>query len=253
MDVNNCSLFGFMSETLGINVLHPGGYKATDALIQMCPLDSNSTLLDLGCGSGSSSFFLAKKYGCRVVGIDLSKGLIDKARIQQDKQENPELLHFQAGDAMKLPFEDNSFDRVIGQAFFILIDDKQKVLEEVFRVLKPGGCFCSLELNWFRKPALLEYQELVEKTCESMVPRMMLFEEWTTLNTSLGFRSTSMRKNPMPGGVLKLLKTEGISNFMKIMGKMLGNPDHRKKMMTVQETFKKYSHLMGYGLFSFQK
>lgn len=60
-------------------------------------------------------------------------------------------------------------------------------------------------------------------------------------------------KNPMVGGMLKMIKTEGILNFVKIMQKMMRNSVDRKRMMDVQKTFDKYNDYLGYGLFSFKK
>lgn len=60
-------------------------------------------------------------------------------------------------------------------------------------------------------------------------------------------------KNPMPAGMMKLLKAEGFANFINIMSKMISSSKNRIKMMTVQKTFKKYSSVFGYGIYSFQK
>lgn len=57
----------------------------------------------------------------------------------------------------------------------------------------------------------------------------------------------------MVGGMLKMIKTEGILNFVKIMQKMMRNSVDRKRMMDVQKTFDKYNDYLGYGLFSFKK
>ena len=57
----------------------------------------------------------------------------------------------------------------------------------------------------------------------------------------------------MQGGMLQMIKIEGLVNFFKIMIKMMVNSSNRKRMMNVQMTFDKYNDYLGYGLFSFMK
>lgn len=250
---NNCGLFDFMANTLGVKVLHPGGYQATDKLCSMLNLNHYTKVLDLACGAGTSSFRIHKIFKSEVTGIDISETLIAKANNALQKTESKNKINFRVADAYELPFPDNSFDSVIAQAFFILLDDKEKALNEIFRVLKPGGYFGSLELSWFKEPTEDAFNELKEKTCNDFIPRVSKFEDWEELFKSVGFNHNATIKNPMVGGMLKMIKTEGFLNFIKIMKKMMANPVDRKRMMDVQKTFSKYNDYLGYGLFSFKK
>lgn len=250
---NNCGLFDFMANTIGITVLHPGGYKATDNILSMINIDNNSYVLDLACGAGTTSFYLSKKYDCTITGIDLSESLINSAKSRLSNYNKKEKINFDVADALNIPYPDNTFDAVIAQAFFILIDNKEKVLEEIYRVLKPGGYFGSLELSWFKSPTDEAYKELVEKTCNNFIPRTIKFEEWEELFKSKNFTHIKTIKNPMTSGILQMLKTEGVLNFIKIMIKMMTNSKNRKRMMDVQNTFDKYDDFLGYGIFCLKK
>ena len=250
---NNCHLFDFMANTIGIKVLHPGGYQATEKICSMSNLDENSYVLDLACGAGTTSFYLFKKYNCKITGIDISESLIADATKRLTNSGKNTKINFEVADALKLPFPDNSFDAVIAQAFFILIDDKEKALQEIYRVLKPGGFFGSLELSWFKIPPKEAYNELLEKTCNTFIPRMMTFEEWEKFFRSCGFKHIETIKNPMPSGMLKMAKTEGFLNFLNIMFKMMTNNKNRKRMMDVQNTFEKYDDYLGYGIYVLKK
>lgn len=210
---NNCGLFDFMSNTIGIKVLHPGGHSATDQLCSLVNLNKHANVLDLACGAGSTSLYIADKYKCKVTGIDISDNLITiaKSRSKGNKQEKN--ISFELVDAFKMPFSDNSFDIIIAQAFFILIDNKEKALKEIYRVLKPGGFLGSLELSWFKIPSQGAYKELLENTCTTFIPRIVKFEEWEDFFKSVKFNHMKTLKNPMPGGMLQMLKAEGLSNF----------------------------------------
>lgn len=250
---NYCGLFDFMANTIGIKVLHPGGYQATDKLCSISTLKNDYKVLDLACGTGTTSFHISEKYNCNTTGIDISENLINIAnnRLRQTKLQSK--IIFEVADALELPYPDNYFDFVIAQAFFILIDNKEKAISEIYRVLKPGGSFGSLELSWFKKPSKIAYDELLEKTCKDFIPRIVLFEDWESFFKSQKFTHIQTIKNPMPGGMLQMIKIEGISNFIRIMLRMMTNSTNRKRMMDVQKTFDKYNDYLGYGLFSFNK
>lgn len=97
-------------------------------------------LLDLGCGAGLDLYLYAQKVGPsgRLIGLDLSQAMLDKARINLAAQgiTNVDWLHASA-DAIPLP--DNSVDLVTANGVYNLSPDKDAVMKEVARVLKPGG------------------------------------------------------------------------------------------------------------------
>jgi SAM-dependent methyltransferase len=107
------------------------------ALGELRPGDN---VLDLGCGAGMDSNLAARrvKQSGRVIGVDMTEEMIQKARTNAVAAgvTNPE---FHQADADALPVRDGVVDVVISNGVFNLCLDKPKVLAEVFRVLKPGG------------------------------------------------------------------------------------------------------------------
>jgi SAM-dependent methyltransferase len=98
------------------------------------------TVLDLGSGAGMDSLLAARRVGTtgRVVGVDLCREMVEKAR------SNAETLglrnvEFVEADIENVPLPDGSVDVVISNGVFNLCLDKPKVLAEAFRVLRPGG------------------------------------------------------------------------------------------------------------------
>lgn len=249
----SCDLFSFMANTVGIKVLHPGGYKSTDELCSVLEIGEGSHVLDVACGTGTTALYLSNKYNCHVTGFDISDDLIEIAKKSLGKNVDAGKIKFEVADVLEMPYPDNSYDIVISQAFFVLIDEKEKALKELVRVLKPGGYLGSLELGWFKKPPKEVYEELVEKTCNSIIPRVMGFDKWEELFGSENLAHLATKKGPMTSSMLDMFATEGLINSIKIMLKMMGNSSIRKRMMNVQNTFGKYDDYLGYGIFSYRK
>ena len=97
-------------------------------------------VLDIGCGAGVDSLVAAHLVGAggRVVGLDVTPTMIERARANQARLGLANLA-FQVGEAEALPFPDASFDAVISNGVFNLTLNKEKALNETHRVLKPGG------------------------------------------------------------------------------------------------------------------
>ena len=76
-----------------------------------------------------------------IVGLDYSKEIIAIAALQK-KTENISNLSLVQGDVGELPYADESFDCVLSMNGFQAFPDRDKAFAEIFRVLKPGGCFC---------------------------------------------------------------------------------------------------------------
>lgn len=108
--------------------------------IQNAKLKEGDWLLDLGCGKGVDVFKAARELNGtgKAVGIDRLPEMIEKANVIRDKRhfDNAEFVVSDIDDT-NLP--DNTFDVVISNCVINLLEDKEKVYREIFRVLKPGG------------------------------------------------------------------------------------------------------------------
>lgn len=108
----------------------------------LATIPKGASILDIGCGAGVDSFFAAAMVGPegKVIGIDLIPEMVERAKKNLEKTSIPNVI-FQEGSAEDLPFPDETFGSVISNGVFNLIPDKMKALNEVLRVLKPGGRF----------------------------------------------------------------------------------------------------------------
>lgn len=93
-------------------------------------------LLDVGCGTGFLIDMLAKDHKAELIGLDLSPEMVKQA-----SSKNIASAMFIEGRSDAIPFEDNSFDVVTCSQSFHHYPDTDKAMQEVFRVLKPGGIY----------------------------------------------------------------------------------------------------------------
>ena len=138
---------------------HMGGLKATKELIELCHINKGKYVLVVGCGVGITPCYLAKKHGCRVVGVDISERMIDRSNERAKREGVEDRVEFRVADAQSLPFEDALFDAVICESVNAFVEDKQRVASEYVRVIKPGGYVGLDECTWIKAPPpeLAEY------------------------------------------------------------------------------------------------
>eukprot|EP01084_Bolivina_argentea_P014356 26805_1 len=101
----------------------------------------DKTLIDMGCGFGGSTLSLTKKYELgEAIGITLSDGQVRRAKeILIEKQYTGNNVDYQVQDALNMPFKDQSFDIVWSLEMEPHIPDKDKMVNEMLRLLKPNG------------------------------------------------------------------------------------------------------------------
>ena len=103
-------------------------------------LSSGERVVDVGCGAGIDSLIAAKKVGPngRVIGVDMTSSMLKKSRRAAEEAELKN-VQFREGYAEALPVDDGWADVVISNGVLNLMPDKAAALEEMNRVLKPGG------------------------------------------------------------------------------------------------------------------
>lgn len=113
---------------------------AQERLLASTDIKSGDRVLDVSCGSGLVTLPIAEAVTPKgsVTGIDLSEGMIEKARLRNEKL-NFSHVYFKQMDAESLDFEDNSFDSVVCSLGLMYFPYPEKALEEMFRVAKPGA------------------------------------------------------------------------------------------------------------------
>lgn len=107
-----------------------------ELMAKVAVLKAGEKTLDMGCGTGIYTIWLAKK-GLDVTGIDLSPEMLAKAR-EKAERDNIRIEWLQ-GDIRQLPFSDGTFDLIVCNIVLEFVDEPGKVISEALRVLKEGG------------------------------------------------------------------------------------------------------------------
>lgn len=112
------------------------------------------TILELGSGGGLDSALLAKRLGAptKVIGIDISLDMVQRASRSLSELELSHVYHTQAV-AEELPARDNSVDWVVSNGIFNLSPEKERILAEIHRVLKPKGYVLCSEIVLDQEPS----------------------------------------------------------------------------------------------------
>src|SRR6201996_4976181 len=109
---------------------------------QFAKIKKGDVVIDLGSGAGNDAFIARAETGetGKVIGIDFTPAMIDKARINAEKL-GFHNVEFRQGDIEKMPVTSNIADVIVSNCVLNLVPDKDAVIKEIYRVLKPGGHF----------------------------------------------------------------------------------------------------------------
>ncbi|MCL6625036.1 class I SAM-dependent methyltransferase [Alicyclobacillus shizuokensis] len=129
---------------LGAGSAHPGGFRTTLEWLEHVPIQSSTRILEVGCGTGRTSVYVQQKYDCPVIGVDVRREMVAKAR-RRAKQVGAKVKFVQAS-AERLPFPDASFDLVYMESVNVFVDQIEQALAEYHRVLIPGGRLLDVEM-----------------------------------------------------------------------------------------------------------
>ncbi|MCY4003319.1 MAG: methyltransferase domain-containing protein [Rhodospirillales bacterium] len=120
---------------------HGRGIDATEDLARDLEVAPTDHILDVGSGIGGPARYLARRFGCRVRGIDLTAEFCEVARHLTAQLGLTERIAFEQGDALAMPFGDAAFDGAYTMNVSMNIADKRGFFTEIHRVLKPGAWF----------------------------------------------------------------------------------------------------------------
>lgn len=127
--------------------------------IKLCNIKENDKVLDLCCGTGKMIELECKAVGENnaVIGLDFNKEMLNVGYKKLNQSLNNHKFNLIQGDAMELPFEDNTFNCITIAFGLRNLSNKIKAISEMYRVLKPGGKVVCLELS---KPEIPVFKKI---------------------------------------------------------------------------------------------
>ena len=236
---------------------HIGNVQATEELAELCHIGPGSYVLDVGCGAGVTPSFLARKYGCRVVGVDILEGMVQRSRERAAREGVADRVTFRVADAQDLPFEDELFDAIITESVTAFPEDKQKAVDEYARVTKPGGYVGLNESTWLKVPPPPEIVAWVSQDIGATV-EPLTSGEWVGLLESAGLNevTASIRSVEVQEETKGILQRYGCTGMLGVWRRTLAlylrNPAYRRFVKQVRQAGlvpDNYHEYFGYGLF----
>jgi len=173
----------------GEGFMAPGGEG--NVAKQVAGLDlTGKRVLDIGCGLGGPDHILASKYGATVVGIDLEKHLVRRARERAAELGLDGQTEFLVVEAGPLAFPDEAFDVVLSSGAFTQIGEKQKMFAECLRVLKSGGALTSYD--WMKSDGQCSEDMLYFFELEGLTYAMDTIENHRSISVEAGFANVEL-------------------------------------------------------------
>lgn len=151
-------------------------------------------ILDVGCGIGGSTLYLANKFDAKATGITLSPVQASRATERAITADLENQVKFQVANALEMPFADNSFDLVWSLESGEHMPDKAKFLAECYRVLQPGGklilaTWCHRETSVAGELTTDEIKHLQEIYRVYCLPYVISLSEYIAIAQATGFKN----------------------------------------------------------------
>jgi ubiquinone/menaquinone biosynthesis C-methylase UbiE len=227
-----------------------GGYEATDTLHILCHVEEAQEVLDVGCGIGVGPAYIARRYGCRVMAVDLSAKMLAWAEQRARREGVSDLVSFRQADVRELPFEDDRFDAVLVESVLAFVEDQDRAIRELIRVTRPGGYVGLNEAYWTEKPSaeLLSYSA-------SIGPQILTEAEWRARweATPLQERTIQVRSLGARQEVRDRIQWVGWRSILPAWGRviklLLARPGARASIKGQLDAPVELFRLLGYALF----
>jgi arsenite methyltransferase len=230
---------------------HIGGREATDELSALCHIENAREVLMVGCGIGISCAYLAKKHGCRVLGVDISEKMIDWSRKRAREERVENRVEFRVADILELPFDADRFDAVIVESVIAFVADKARAIQECVRVTKPGG-YVGLNESLFAQAPTPEMSERVRRELGVDLP---LVDTWQTLWETSGLQNRVVRIHQIDARqeIRGRLQWIGARWALKALGRLLRlyltQPAARQSLKAQFGSSADSLNVMRYGIF----
>jgi ubiquinone/menaquinone biosynthesis C-methylase UbiE len=159
----------------------PGGKKTIRKILQNTFVNSKSKVLEVGSNTGFTSLEIARVTKCHVIGIDVVERAVLESRreLSNDDPDIQNLVKFDIGSALDIPYPDNTFDLVVVGGATSFIENKPQALKEYYRIIVPWGFLSATNLYYHETPPDKVVQDVSDIIGTKIVPWSA--EEWINL------------------------------------------------------------------------
>lgn len=172
--------------------------------VKQMNMNDQPKVLDVACGTCVFTVEALRQHpGAYVEALDFNAEMLAQGQRRVDRQGLSGHVHCLQGDAMKLPYEDNSFDAAMSGFAMRNVPDVKQVLKEMQRVVKPGGKVVTLELA---KPSMIGFKQLYYLYFEKILP---FLGSLSKDNSSYAWLPESLRRYPHQDVILDYWKELG--------------------------------------------
>ena len=231
---------------VGKRVIHPGGRRSSDELLQRGEFGADQRVLDVGCGVATTAIAIARRFDATVSAVDISPVMLTRARANVRAAGLGERVSVEEGDILALPFPASSFQRVVAEAVTMFVD-RPRAARELVRVCAPGGKVLATEFYWRAQPTPEARQIFLGEVCPGM--QFDSAEEWTNLYRAAGLSEIEVITGPFemmtPTG---FLSDEGLVNALAICGRTLTHWSYLRKMAWLMPRMARAVPYLGYIL-----
>ncbi len=167
--------------------IHIGGFAESMVLAEKAGIKEGQKVLDLCSALGGGLRFLKKNFKIDGYGVDGTQHMVDEA-IKRSAAEGLD-IEYKTSDVCDIPYEDNTFDVVWGEDAWCYVDDKEKLINEAARVLKPGGILAFSD--WMEGSQGLSNEEATRINTFMKFPYMETLNGYSDIIATNGLSVTS--------------------------------------------------------------
>jgi SAM-dependent methyltransferase len=242
-EVEQLDPYAFMA-VLGKRVIHPGGRRSTEELLQRADVQPNQQVLDVGCGVGTTAIQIARRFRALVTAIDIAPLMLARTHANVHAAGLQDTIIVEQGDILALPFAAASFDRVLAEAVTMFVD-RPRAAKELVRVCRPGGRVLATEFLWRKPPTPEARQIFLGEVCPGMT--FDTLDDWVQIYREAGLSDVQVTSGPFemmtPAG---FVRDEGIANSLAVMGRALSRRSYLKKMAWLMPRMNRAVPYLGY-------
>lgn len=167
--------------------IHVGGWVQSKLLAEAADIREGQKVLDVCSALGAGLRFLRRNYRIEGYGLDVTGHMVEEAIRRTDSDDLKEAITYKVGNAEDIPWPNDYFDVVWGEDAWCYVEDKEKLIAEAARVLKPGGTIAFSD--WVEGPAGME-EQAARRICNFMkFPDVYTKERYEEVLRRKGFRT----------------------------------------------------------------